>query len=350
MDSREALVALNLLEGVGPVRVRQLLEFFGDAAAVLQASKAQLLQVRGIGEDTAAAIANWENSVDLAGELRRIADYGCRIVIPTDPEYPPLLREIYDPPVVLYIKGTLTDRDRNAVAIVGSRQTTHYGLETARKLGYQLAYTGVTVVSGGARGIDTAAHQGALSGKGRTIAVLGTAHLWLYEDSVLVKDPGSPVPTRWHTDDGYFHAEGRQMATVWVALDPSPRASGSLRFLRGSHRDDRRYRPTLFVTDDPIPGTEGELVPDLDLDDPQVFGWDLEPGDLTIHHARTLHAAGGNLGATPRRALSVRYCGDDAVVRVKPGAPGKPGFDAVDAGTPIGAAAARLGLLEAALG
>ncbi|MFN3408791.1 MAG: DNA-processing protein DprA [Limisphaerales bacterium] len=175
MDSREALVALNLIEGVGPVRVRQLLEFFGDAAAVLQASKAQLLQVRGIGEDTAAAIANWENSVDLAGELRRIADYGCRIVIPTDPEYPPLLREIYDPPVVLYIKGTLTDRDRNAVAIVGSRQTTHYGLETARKLGYQLAYTGVTVVSGGARGIDTAAHQGALSGKGRTIAVLGTA-------------------------------------------------------------------------------------------------------------------------------------------------------------------------------
>jgi DNA processing protein len=86
-----------------------------------------------------------------------------------------MLREIYDPPIVLYVKGALTDRDKNGVGIVGSRQTTHYGIETARKLGYQLAYTGVTVVSGGARGIDTAAHQGALSAKGRTIAVLGTA-------------------------------------------------------------------------------------------------------------------------------------------------------------------------------
>jgi DNA processing protein len=175
MDSREALVALNLVEGVGPVRVRQLLEFFGDAAAVLQASKSQLLSVRGIGDETATAIADWEKSVDLSGELKRIADFGCRVITQADAEYPPLLREIYDPPVVLYVKGQLTERDKNAVAIVGSRQTTHYGIETARKLGYQLAYTGVTVVSGGARGIDTAAHQGALSAKGRTIAILGTA-------------------------------------------------------------------------------------------------------------------------------------------------------------------------------
>lgn len=175
MDSREALVALNLVEGVGPVRVRQLLEFFGDAASVLKASKQQLLSVRGIGEETASTIAKWENSVDLAGELKRISDYGCRIVTQDDEEYPAMLREIYDPPVVLYVKGALTAADKNSVAIVGSRQTTHYGIETARKLGYQLAYTGVTVVSGGARGIDTAAHQGALSAKGRTVAILGTA-------------------------------------------------------------------------------------------------------------------------------------------------------------------------------
>ncbi len=180
-----------------------------------------------------------------------------------------------------------------------------------------------------------------------TRTVLGSERLWLYEDSVLVKEPGSPVPTRWHTDDGYFHTEGRQMATVWVALDPAPRRAGALRFLRGSHRDGRRYRPTFFVTDDPIPGTEGELVPTVDLDDPGAFGWDLEPGDLTIHHVRTLHAAGGNLGTTTRRALSVRYCGDDAVVRVKPGAPGKPGFDAVAPGTPLRDAAGALGLPEA---
>lgn len=175
METRDALVGLNMIEGVGPVRVRQLLEFFGDAPSVLKASKQQLLSVRGIGEDTALAIANWEDSIDLPGELKRIADYGCRVITQNDTEYPSMLREIYDPPVVLYVKGTLTDVDKNSVAIVGSRQTTHYGIETARKLGYQLAYTGVTVISGGARGIDTAAHQGALSAKGRTIAVLGTA-------------------------------------------------------------------------------------------------------------------------------------------------------------------------------
>jgi DNA processing protein len=95
-------------------------------------------------------------------------------VTQADEEYPELLRQIYDPPIVLYVKGKLLTKDKNAVALVGSRMTTHYGTEIARKLAYQLAYLGVTIVSGGARGIDTAAHQGAISGKGRTIAVLGT--------------------------------------------------------------------------------------------------------------------------------------------------------------------------------
>ena len=174
MDTREAFVALNLIEHVGPVRVRQLLEFFGAAPAILSASKQQLLQVRGIGDETAEAIASWEKTVDLAGELKRIEQFGCHILIQEDEEYPPSLREIYDPPIVLYVKGRLTAQDKNAVALVGSRQTTHYGIEVARKFGYQLGYVGVTVVSGGARGIDTAAHQGALNAKGRTIAVLGT--------------------------------------------------------------------------------------------------------------------------------------------------------------------------------
>lgn len=174
MDSREALVALNLIEGVGPVRVRQLLEHFGDAPAILSASASQLRRVRGIGEDTAEAIAHWETKTDLAGELKRMEEFGCRPVVSGDEEYPPLLREIYDPPIVLYVKGQLLPKDKNSVAMVGSRQTTHYGIESARRLAYQLAYVGVTVVSGGARGIDTAAHQGALSSKGRTVCVLGT--------------------------------------------------------------------------------------------------------------------------------------------------------------------------------
>jgi DNA processing protein len=174
MDSREALIALNLIEGVGPVRARSLLEHFGDAPQILAASKSQLLRVRNIGDETAEAISNWEKTIDLAGELKRVSDFGCHVLIQSDENYPASLREIYDPPLVLYVKGELTAKDKNAVAMVGSRSTTHYGIETARKLAYQLAYVGVTVVSGGARGIDTAAHQGAMAAKGRTVCVLGT--------------------------------------------------------------------------------------------------------------------------------------------------------------------------------
>ncbi len=174
VEPHEALVALNLIEHVGPIRLRQLLEHFGEAPEVLRASRQQLLQVRNIGEETAEAIANWEKTIDLNGELKRIGEFGCRIVAQADAEYPELLRQIYDPPILLYVKGQMLPKDKNAVAMVGSRMTTHYGMEAARRLAYQLAYVGVTVVSGAARGIDSAAHQGALSGKGRTIAVLGT--------------------------------------------------------------------------------------------------------------------------------------------------------------------------------
>ena len=89
MDSREAFVALNLIEHVGPVRVRQLLEHFGEAPAILQASRSRLLQVRGIGAETAEAIANWEKGIDLTGELKRIAEFGCHVLIQSDPDYPP---------------------------------------------------------------------------------------------------------------------------------------------------------------------------------------------------------------------------------------------------------------------
>lgn len=174
MTSREALVALNMIPQVGPVRLRQLLRYFPYPQSILGAPKAKLLACEGINEPAAEAMATWESSIDLEGELKRIKEFGCEVVTQEDENYPPLLREIYDPPIVLYVKGTLHARDKNSVALVGSRMTTAYGMNVARKFGYQLAYMGVTVVSGGARGIDTAAHQGALTGKGRTIAVLGT--------------------------------------------------------------------------------------------------------------------------------------------------------------------------------
>lgn len=174
MNPREALVALNMVANVGPVRLRQLLEHFAGPVEILQAGKGALLRVQGISEVTAEAICSWESTVDLSGELKRIEEFGCEVLVESDEAYPELLREIYDPPIVLYVKGKLRREDKNAVALVGSRMTTSYGLNAARRLGYQLAYMGITVVSGGARGIDTAVHQGALSAKGRTVAVLGT--------------------------------------------------------------------------------------------------------------------------------------------------------------------------------
>jgi DNA processing protein len=174
MNSREALVALNMIPNVGPVRYRQLIEFFREPEAIFAASKAELVRIPGINEVTAESIHSWEKQIDLSGELKRITDFGCSIVTQQDENYPELLRQIYDPPILLYVKGLLSPRDKNSVALVGSRMTTAYGTNTARKLAYQLAFMGITVISGGARGIDTAAHQGALSAKGRTIAVLGT--------------------------------------------------------------------------------------------------------------------------------------------------------------------------------
>src|SRR6266481_4218167 len=94
MEPNEALVALNLIEHVGPVRVRQLLEHFGEPPAILAASKSQLLNVRNIGEETADAIANWEKTIDLAAELKRIKEFGCHILTQQDAEYPELLRQI----------------------------------------------------------------------------------------------------------------------------------------------------------------------------------------------------------------------------------------------------------------
>ena len=174
MDSREALVALNLLPDIGPVRVRNLLSRFGSAQAVLAATQADLSQVDKVGFKAANNIIRWRELIDLDGELRRIDQFGANIVTTDDSEYPALLRQIYDPPLVLYVRGTLRPEDAYAIAMVGTRQSTLYGRQTTERLARQLAASGVTVVSGGARGIDSASHEGALQSGGRTIAVLGT--------------------------------------------------------------------------------------------------------------------------------------------------------------------------------
>ncbi len=169
-----------MIPGLGPVRLRALLASLGTPEAILGASRNALSSVDGVGRETAAAIADWQQTVDLPTELGHIAAFGARVITWGAPEYPTALRAIDNPPFVLYVWGDLRAEDGRAIGVVGSRNVTHYGVECAKKLSYQFAYAGYTVVSGLARGIDTAAHQGALAAIGRTIAVIGSGLAKLY--------------------------------------------------------------------------------------------------------------------------------------------------------------------------
>src|SRR5204863_1601508 len=173
-------IAVNMLPTIGPVRLRKLLEVFKEPQQILAAKRTELRKVEGIGSEVADQISNWESTVDLAGELGRVRDFGVTVITQESPSYPRSLREIHAPPIVLYVWGELQGRDHHAIGVIGARRTTHYGTESAKKLSYQLAYAGLTVISGLARGIDTAAHQGALAAKGRTIAVIGSGLSKLY--------------------------------------------------------------------------------------------------------------------------------------------------------------------------
>jgi DNA processing protein len=180
MNAIEACIALNMLPTVGPVRLRKLLEVFQEPQQILAAKRSELRKVEGIGNEVADQISNWESTIDLPTELERIRDFGATVLTQKSPSYPQPLREIHAPPIVLYVRGELQERDHHAIGVIGARRTTHYGTESAKKLAYQLAYAGLTVISGLARGIDTAAHQGALAAKGRTIAVIGSGLAKLY--------------------------------------------------------------------------------------------------------------------------------------------------------------------------
>jgi DNA processing protein len=174
LTERQALLVLNALPNIGPITLNRLLdELGGDPRTVLQADKRRLEGVKGVGPVIADSIANWTAHFDLAREEERMASSGADFITTRDPAYPKLLREIHDPPIGLYRRGRYGFGER-CVAIVGSRRTTLYGQATAKRFGAELARTGFCVVSGLARGIDTAAHEGALSVGGKTAAVVGT--------------------------------------------------------------------------------------------------------------------------------------------------------------------------------
>ncbi|HEX2973101.1 MAG TPA: DNA-processing protein DprA [Tepidisphaeraceae bacterium] len=170
-------VQLAATVGLGPILIRRLVESAGSAEKACALSRGQLMQVEGIGEIKAKTIHESLQSAEAEAErqLRKAGEYGARVICYEEEDYPPLLREIQDPPVVLFVLGDLQPRDLNGLAIVGSRRCSYYGREQAERFGAILAAAGFTIISGGARGIDSAAHRGAMQPpEGRTIAVLGS--------------------------------------------------------------------------------------------------------------------------------------------------------------------------------
>lgn len=171
---------LTMIPGIGPRLRRALLAAFGDPATVLAAPAEQLARVDGIGPKLSRQIVELRDALDPSQEIALARRHNVRIIGDSDDDYPALLREIHDPPGVLYVRGALAPQDGLSIAIVGSRHATRYGLEQAERLAGSLARVGLTIVSGLARGIDAAAHRGALAAGGRTIAVLGSGLLNIY--------------------------------------------------------------------------------------------------------------------------------------------------------------------------
>ena len=175
MTEREALIAMNRIQGLGAVTVKRLAERFGSLVAVFGCSESDLLAVPGIGEEKARLFVRELSRATGDEEMGQAARRGVKLVTWADEEYPPLLKQIADPPLVLYVAGSVAALSRPAVALIGTRHPSVYGCETARRLGVQLAAAGYAVVSGLALGIDTEAHTGALQAKCSTVAVLGGA-------------------------------------------------------------------------------------------------------------------------------------------------------------------------------
>lgn len=239
MNRLEAYLTLNLILGIGPVRVRRLLQAFGCPEAALAAGRDDLMRVEGFGPELAQRVADWESQIDLGRELRRIREVGAQVITQEDDGYPSTLREVFDPPIVLYVWGRLDRRDDQGIAVVGSRRATHYGTQSARRLAFQLAQSGVSVLSGLALGIDTAAHEGALASGGRTIGVLGSGlgKLWPPENRALAariaEGQGAVVtefPIDYNPDKQSFPLRNRIVAgwSQGVLCVEAPARSGAL--------------------------------------------------------------------------------------------------------------------------
>ena len=179
----KSLIHLNLIPGIGNHTIRRLLAAFGSAEKSLAATSEELAQIDGLTPDVRQQLIDGRSHAPLAQELELIEQHQCHIVTINDDAYPPLLKQIHDPPVLLYIIGEFPLQNAPSIAIVGSRSPTGYGKTISHQLSHQLAERGITVVSGFARGIDTCVHRGALEAGGHTIAVFGCGLSIIYPET-----------------------------------------------------------------------------------------------------------------------------------------------------------------------
>jgi DNA processing protein len=177
------LIHLNLISGIGNHTIRRLLAAFGSAEKSVAATSAELAQIDGLTPDVRQQLIDGRSHAPLAQELELIQQHQCHIVTINDDAYPPLLKQIHDPPALLYIIGEFPLQNAPSIAIVGSRSPTEYGKTISHQLSHQLAERGITVVSGFARGIDTCVHRGALEAGGRTVAVFGCGLSIIYPET-----------------------------------------------------------------------------------------------------------------------------------------------------------------------
>jgi DNA processing protein len=247
--STRDLVCLSMVSGVGPNLFRALVEHLGGPTAVLDSPMSQLRHVPGVGPKLAERIAAARRECNVDHEVAECQRLQARVLAAGSPELPAQLGNIPDPPAVLYVRGRFEPRDALAIAIVGSRHCTHYGLRQADRLGGALARVGFTIVSGLARGIDAAAHRAAIAAGGRTIAVLASGvgniyppeHAELAEQVITAGALVSEVPTHFEPMAGLFPQRNRIVSglSLGVLVIEAAQRSGALITARHAKEQNR---------------------------------------------------------------------------------------------------------------
>ena len=266
----EKWLKLIRADSVGPTTFAKLINHFGSPDRALGASVSELTHIDGIGFKTAEQIVRSRNQFDTTAELELADKLGVWIIHLEDERYPPTLKQIYDPPPVLYVKGSLTDADNLAIAIVGTRRCSLYGQEQASRLAHFLASAGFTICSGMARGIDTAAHQGAISANGRTIAVqgCGLANIFPPENKKLfelIADSGaciSELPLQYEPLSENFPPRNRIIAglSLGTIIVEAPFNSGALITARAALDNNREVMAVPGKVDSPLSKGAHQLI------------------------------------------------------------------------------------------